>query len=911
MGRSRKKDIFSPGRLLGWESTQDKKTLLLRYEAACAEISIDTFGTVRVRASAGQKIGPDISAALVRDPYESVRLEVTEHESSITVEPKKGSTKRRNPWARPALSIDRTRPVIEAFVAGSQPPAESGGYRPRLWAIELMNFSSTGAATAAVVTGIGTRYWGFGEKTGPLDKCGLSYTMRARDMPVRSGLDPLYAAIPFFMWSRPAWKASGTSAASSKKALDTSPAYLTSGCLLECFAPSHFDIARSFKDRVVISTEGWGIDLTLFSGPTPKDVLERYCTRTGLAPMPPLWALGYHQSRWSYETEQKIFEVAQEFAKRDIPLDVIHLDIDYMDGYRVFTWDSRRFPDPAAMIERLAESGIRVVTIVDPGVKAERGFDIFDEGMKRGVFCLRDDGELFRMWVWPRQAAFCDFNMEEARSFWGNLCDRLLDIGVSGIWNDMNEPAGWRLDLRFSKLILPLLPQDTSRMRQADPLEPSDRDVEHEKVRNIYAYQQCRALAEHLDRTRPQERHFMLTRSGYAGIQRFSAMWTGDIASSWRHLALSVRMLLGLSLSGVGFCGADIGGFVGHPSRELFARWIQLGALYPLSRTHTQGIWGWQEPYSFGARVESISRQYIGMRMRLLAYIYGLFAEYSRRGVPPWRPLFVEYPDLDEAYSIEDEIMLGPDVLIAPVMTKGSRTRNVFFPPGEWIPIGPDLSPVGKDRYTGPKRSVLDAPLEWMPVFVRAGVALPSLWRARTTAEITGELPRPASDAERPLVLKVFCHSPWYLASDQVGGIAKGSSTYYEDDFRSNSYKDGQFARYGIELEERLESEGEIVVRISADRREGAYDPKLEPTNLEVFCPPGFAPASAVLDGSEVDWQWNEGKGVMSVRRRGPLDAFVLEAVFSGRPAPADERFASRSEDESKKATRRRRRPKD
>lgn len=881
-------DRFPPGRLRSWELSSDSKAVLLRFDAAVAEITIDRYGTVRVRAVGASSLGSDPAASIVRNPLKTVGVRVRELDEghTLVIEPAVRRSRKTPVWRRPTLVVDGRACRIEARITVPERGATARGSLGRLWAVELLEFSSGGAATAAIVTDVASRYWGFGEKTGPLNKRGRLFKMRTRDMPVRKDLDPLYAAIPFFMWSRPAWKVAPVGIAQGEIPDYGELPLITSGCLLECFAPSEFDISRAFEDRVVVRTYAWGLDVTFFAGPTPREVLGQYVARTGFPPLPPLWALGYHQSRWSYEDESQVFRVAEEFASKGIPLDVIHLDIDYMDDYKVFTWDDRKFPDPKRMAQRLAEMGIRLVAIVDPGVKVEKGYDVFEEGLRKGVFCKRDDGQLFTMWVWPRKAAFVDFNDAEARAFWGPLHERLFDSGVSGIWNDMNEPAGWRFDVRVSKLILPLLPQNTSRMRQVDPTAPKSNLLEHEIVRNIYAYQECRALVEHLEKTRPDQRHFLLTRSGYAGIQRFGAMWTGDMASSWTHLSLSVRMLLGLSLSGVGFCGADIGGLLGRPSAELYARWIQLGSLYPFSRTHSQGIWGRQEPYSFGAAVEGISKDYISMRMRLLAYLYGLFAEYSLEGMPPWRAAFVEFPDASDAYDIEDEVMLGPSLLVAPVTSKGARSRAVYFPPGEWIPIGSDLRPRGVERFLGDSTHSVEAPLEWMPVFARAGSVIPCLWPAKSTAEIVEAVEDGSAHGQRPLLMKVFCYSPHYFARFAGSGVARRESDYYEDDFTSTGYSRGEYARYRIELEQRRAGREGMALSVSVGEREGSYEPRLSPITWEIWCPPYFEPSSLLIDGKEAQWSHRAESGVVTVETDGPIRPCRLEALFTARHAP-------------------------
>jgi alpha-glucosidase (family GH31 glycosyl hydrolase) len=920
-----KASFYRPGRLLGWDLSSDGKRLRLRFAAASAEVTLSDAGVVRIRAVGGAKLGPDIAAAVVREPIAESAIEADAVGNDAV-------------FGFPGVEI-RLRNATSAGASGAPPwedlrivvrersdstflvEARLGDART-LFAVDFLEFSSSGGARFSLVTGLGAFYFGFGEKTGPMGKANSRLSMRTRDLPVREGLDPLYAAIPFFLWAIPAHKVLPTQATqvqvaervrrnrleedarADQRRVKTfaRPTHAFFGLLLECFAPSHFDVAAAFPDRVLMETEAWGADLTVFFGPDPKQVLTAYARRTGLAALPPLWSLGYHQSRWSYDTQAEVLSIASEFRRRGIPLDAIHLDIDYMDGYRVFTWDPRRFPDPKGMCETLADLGVRAVCIVDPGIKVDPGYDIYRKAVSGGHICLADDGTPATMWVWPRKGVFCDFNRPSARRFWGELHERLLAVGISGIWNDMNEPAGWRFDVRLGrKLILPLAPQDTSRMRQTDPLPLPERNedqptwlfprpasvptacgqgqIPHEAVRNIYAYQECRALSEYLEQEHPDKRYFILTRSGYAGIQRFAAMWTGDIASRWRHLGLSLRMLLGLSVSGVGFCGADIGGFIGRCMPELYARWIQSGVFYPFCRTHTQGLWGRQEPWSFGSEVEDIARRYIKLRMSLLPYIYSVFEEFARSGIPPLRPLFLEYPNDPDALCVEDEAFFGPHLLIAPVLEKGATGRSVYFPAGEWIQLGPAGLPLhveaalgllpgpapcsgrqiaaGQERnrtVVGPRRTEVQAPLWLMPYFARAGSVI--FWQ------------RPVSSTEEvlsgkagPLLAQVFLGSRSALGSSVEGppsckdeGGEANLSYYYEDDGLSNDYKAGAFLRVGVEVG--LSAPGQrsrshkgshrrgyfadgsgISVSLRASSGEGSFKSKRAPSMFVVWLP--------------------------------------------------------------------------
>jgi len=635
-----------------------------------------------------------------------------------------------------------------------------------------LEFEAGGGARIALQALPAEHFYGFGEKTGPLDKRGSELRMRCRDANVQLDSDPLYVSIPFFLGFR-----------------HEARVPQARGVLLHAIAPSRFDVARADPGRVVMETLAGGIDVTLFPGPAPSDVLRRFTGRVGRTPLPPLWALGHHQSRWSYRTEREVRAVAREYRRRDIPTDVIHLDIDYMDGYRVFTWDARRFPQPKRLIRDLASEGFRIVTIIDPGVKVDPGYAVFREGRGKDVFCRRDDRSLYTLRVWPKDAALPDFNRPEVRQWWGEQHEPLLAAGVAGIWNDMNEPAGWDKDVRLGRLMLPYRLQDTSRLRQADPVDPT-RSVPHEHVRNVYGQQECRATRTWLETAAPTRRAFVLSRSGYAGIQRFAAIWTGDNASRWSQLRDSLPMLTNLSLSGVAFCGADIGGFAWNCTPELYARWIQIGSLYPFARTHSM-LWARrQEPWRFGRRVEAIARSALELRMRLLPYLYGLFREAERTGAPVWRPLFYEFPEDEESVGVDDQVMIGPALLAAPVLEKGARAREVYLPPGVWISLDDDA------RYTGRRRVRILAPLERIPLFVRGGAVLPT----RSPTRHVGELPK------EPLVLEVF-----------PGGDSE--TELVEDDGESMDYRAGAFARTALRVRDRAGGR----LRLELGPREGSY----------------------------------------------------------------------------------------
>src|SRR5690606_24252940 len=374
--------------------------------------------------------------------------------------------------------------------------------------------------------------------------------------------------------------------------------------------------------------------------------------------------------------------------------------------------------------------GLRTVAIVDPGVRIDPRWRTFRDGAERDAFLRREDGTPYKLRVWPGDAALPDFGRPDVRRWWGALHAPLVEAGVAGIWNDMNEPAGWGRDLRLGRLILPLARQDLSAVVAADPADPEQR-VPHEHVRNAYGHLECRATREGLERLAPGRRHFLLSRAGGAGIQRWAALWTGDTFSTWAQLRLSIRMLLGLSISGVPLCGADIGGFAGWCGPELFARWMQIGALQPFARTHSMWLKHAQEPWRFGRRVEAIARAALELRMRLLPYLYGLACEAEASGAPIWRPLLWDHPDDPEAAAVDDQVAIGPDLIAAPVLERGSRRRSVYLPAGVWYALDDGA------RWIGPRRIEVAAPLERLPLFARGGSVIPT----RSPVQHVGEAP--------------------------------------------------------------------------------------------------------------------------------------------------------------------------
>lgn len=672
--------------------------------------------------------------------------------------------------------------------------------------------------------------YGFGEKTGRLDKRaqnlgGMHYAMWNSDSGNYDGAtDPLYVSVPFYLVLRDG---------------------RAHGIFLDNTYRSSFDVGRDDPHRLAFGATGGDLDYYFIAGPDPKAVVERYTALTGRMPLPPRWALGYHQSRWGYFPELRLRTVADTLRVKHIPADTLWLDIDYQQDYKPFTWDRTRFPDPKRMLDDLRKQGFHVVTILDPHPPAERGYRIFDEGIAGNHFVRNADGSLFTGPVWPsmskhdpQMSAFPDFTRAATRAWWGKHYGALLDAGVAGIWNDMDEPAVW------------LRPAGT--MPDDVRFDGDGHPTDHREVHNVYGMLYSRATFEGLSKLRPDTRPFVLTRASFAGGQRYAAVWTGDNTADWPALRQSLPMLMNLGLSGFPFVGADIGGFVGYPSPELFTRWLQLGVFYPFMRAHTDISTPDQDPWSFGARYEVYNRHAIELRYRLLPTLYTVMEHASRSGVPALRPLFLEFPADAETFARDDEAMFGRDLLIAPVLYPDATTRQVYLPAGDWYDFRSDTRVAGG--------ATIDVPvtLDDLPLYVRAGAFL----FLQPVVQNTGEM------AGQPLTVQV------YPAAASDGAL-------YEDDGSSLAYTRGVYARRAFHQQR----SGDAIT-VAADAVEGRY--RGAPRDL-VFRLIGTRDARAVtLDGKPLprvapdqfdraDAAWTVRDGAVEAKLRDRPAALRLE----------------------------------
>ena len=465
-------------------------------------------------------------------------------------------------------------------------------------------------------------------------------------------------------------------------------------------------------------------------GPLPR-LLERYTELTGRPPLPPRWALGYHQCKWGYKDEGDVREVADGFRDEGLPLSAVHLDIDYMDGYRVFSVDPERFPDLGALSRDLGTRGTRIVTIVDPAVKEDPDYEVYRDGRASGRFLRDGHDDLLVGVVWPGRAVFPDFTDPATRAWWSGWYRRLLDAGVAGIWHDMNEPTSITL---WGDRTVPTSTRHSVEGRGGD----------HRECHNVYGQLMNEAGWDALRTARPDRRPFVLSRAGWAGMQRHAWNWTGDVESTWGGLRQQVATTIGLGLSGVAFTGSDIGGFSGVPSPELYLRWLELSVLMPFCRTHSVLGSPNREPWRFPEPHRSAIGRLIRLRYRLMPYLYALAEEASRIGHPLVRPLCWSAEGAGSSadprlWTVDDAYLLGDALLVAPVVTEGARARTVPLPTGRWyrwrflpampVPAMPVEEPVPAvaeevSVVEGGRTVLLDAPAGQPVVLVREGTVL-------------------------------------------------------------------------------------------------------------------------------------------------------------------------------------------
>ena len=580
-------------------------------------------------------------------------------------------------------------------------------------------------------------YYGLGEKGGDLNKKGC-YTENFNTDDPETDDDSItyYKTIPFYV------------------ALKEEATY---GIFFDNSFRSYFDMGKEMGDRIFFGAIGGQIQYYFIPGENIKEVVKNYTALTGRMEMPPLWSLGYQQCRFSYFSQEEVRELVKTFEEKDIPLDVVYLDIDYMDGFRVMTFKTPNFDDAAGLISDLKEKGIRTITIIDPGVKVDEEYDVFKRGKEGNHFTKKLDGEMFIGAVWPGDSAFPDFSNKDCREWWKSELKKFIsEHGMDGIWNDMNEPCVFNND---HKTMLETC------------LHNSDNGViEHKEFHNRYGFEMSRCSKEAQEELHPNERGFSMTRATYAGGQRYSSVWTGDNMSLWSQMRMSISMNANLGISGFSFVGNDVSGFGLDSSEELFIRWMEIGPFIPIFRNHSNMYTRRQEPWAFGPRAEKIAKKSIELRYELLPYIYDLYYISHKEGLPIFRPMIMEYEKDMNLLNMREQFMLGENMIVAPVLYEGERSKTVYLPKGSWFNY------FTMEKLQGGKWYKLPCELDEILVFVKEGSIIPTYNKKFRNVK------------ERPknILLKVF------------GENAKGF--HYNDDGHTMEYLEGKYTYMDIKV---------------------------------------------------------------------------------------------------------------
>jgi len=681
-------------------------------ENGYASIIVYAPSIIRVRADK-QKLKDDFSYAVVTKPVRT-NVNISSDEKQVVI--KTDSLK----------AIVQKNPFSISFYNAEN---------------KLINADETGLTTSWVNEEVTTyktmqeaeKFIGLGEKTGDLNRRNKGYTNWNTDAyGYDPYADPLYTSIPFYMGIHNG---------------------LNYGIFLDNTFQTDFNFGASNNRFSSFGARGGEMNYYFIYHTKMADIIGSYTSLTGRMKMPPLWSLGYQQNRYTYYPDTEVYRIAETLREKKIPADGITLDIHYMDRYQLFTWDKSRFPDPLKMTKRLKELGFQTTVIVDPGIKIEPGAAAYERGLKEDVYIKYSDGKNYSGEVWPGWCYFTDFTSEKGRAYWKREVKFFSDNGVSGIWNDMNEIATWGQKMPSNVLF-----------------DFEGRKVSHLEAHNVYGSLMAKTSYEGAIAAL-KERPFNLSRSGFAGIQRYSALWTGDNRSSDEHMMLGIRLLNSLGLSGVPFSGMDIGGFIGTPTAKLYARWIQAGAFFPYFRNHSALNTKSAEPWTFGEEVTEISRNYISLRYKLMPYLYSTFYEATQNGLPVVRSLAIDNSFDENVYkpAFQNQFTFGKSLLVIPVESD-KELAKIYLPKGKWYDLYND------DINEGGKEKLIELKLQKLPVYVKESSIIPMQTIVQTTAIMPADT----------LMLHIY----------------KGSETntfvYYEDDGRSFEYENGMYYKRDI-----------------------------------------------------------------------------------------------------------------
>lgn len=652
----------------------------------------------------------------------------------------------------------------------------------------------------------GTTYYGLGEKASSMVRNNKVFHLWNSDIPsYRMNQDPIYESYPFYI------------------GLLDGKAF---GVFYDNSFRTKFDFGGQLKTAVGYYSNGGELRFYVFYGPEIRDVLRKYTDITGRAPMPPKWAMGYQQSRWSYYPDKELYRLAYEFRSRGIPCDALYLDIDYMNGYRDFTWDKNYFPEPERMLKQLKDRGFKVVTIIDPGIKKDSTYSVYTSGLKKDVYVKYPDGSNYIGTVWPGKVTFPDFSNPVTRQWWGKWIAKDIHEGISGIWNDMDEPSVF----------------DGKTMPNFVEFDKDGRKASADEMHNLYGLLMARASYEGFRKAEPNKRPLIITRAAFSGVQRYSSIWTGDNTARWDNVYLTMPMVMSTGLAGEPFAGFDIGGFVGSPSGEMYMRFLQIGVLMPFCRTHTEATTRAQEPWDYGQMYTYINRKFIRFRYKILPVLYTSFYESTLNGSPIIRPLVWKYQNDPKVYNIDDQFMLGDHMMAAPVDKQGMNTRTLYLPEGKWYGF------FNNNVYEGGKNITVNAPIDavnvynkvfthpyaGLPLFVQAGSVIPM----QPVQQYVGQ------KKITNMTLRVYAG-------------ASQKSYLYEDDGKTQDYRKGVYRFTTFQTESSAQN-----LKIS-DTMKGTYPGAVKTFTWEIY---GLAdkPGSVVVDGSKVNVQYDSKSHILT-----------------------------------------------
>lgn len=653
----------------------------------------------------------------------------------------------------------------------------------------------------------GEKFIGLGEKTGNLDRRGEGYVNWNSDTPGYTvSQDPIYASFPFYI------------------GIHHQVSY---GVFFDNTFKSYFNFGASNDRYSSFGADAGNMNYYLIGGAGIAKIIENYSWLTGRMPMPPLWGLGYQQSRWSYFPDTEVLNLATSFREKKFPLDVLYLDIHYMDAYKVFTWHPERFKQPASMVEQLRKMGINTAVIIDPGIKVEKGYEAYEDGVKNQMFLKYPDGTNYTAQVWPGWCNFPDFTKPAARQWWGEKFKGNVQTGVTGFWNDMNEVASWGGG-KTSSIVR---------------FDWEGKGANYREGKNVYGMLMSKSTYEGT-KALMNKRPLVLTRAAFSGAQRYTAIWTGDNVASEEHMMLGCRLVNSLGITGMPFCGTDVGGFMtADASSDLFARWISIGTFTPFFRVHKHYDFKRSEPWSYGPFTETYARNYISLRYKLLPYIYSAFYEAHTTGMPINRSLVINNTFNEKCwyYAYQHQFMFGPSLLVAPVESNKQLTQ-VYLPEGSWYDFY-----TGK-QYAGDQEIMVECLIDKLPVFAKGGSFIPM----QTLVQSTSEKP---SDT-------LFIHV--------YNGTEAGQFLYYEDDGVSLENENGKFITRKFEFDP-------IAKKISVAAVEGPYKSQFK---VLAFILHGFSDGTSLsVDGAVVSSRKQSLDILTALSDKDPLATYARKFV--------------------------------